>query len=172
MTSILKSTGAVALLLLYTLTANATSLMISPSSIERVAPDRAAVFHLRNQMDRPISIKVRVFRWSQKGGVEKLEPTGDVIASPISAQLSPNGNRAVRVVRVSKEPLRSEEGYRVVIDEADPTRNTPEAESLSARHVLPVLFRPPDVLGPEIELSLTRSDGWLMLVVEIRGRAG
>lgn len=68
MTSILKSTGAVALLLLYTLTANATSLMISPSSIERVAPDRAAVFHLRNQMDRPISIKVRVFRWSQKGG--------------------------------------------------------------------------------------------------------
>nr|WP_234826517.1 hypothetical protein [Sinorhizobium meliloti] len=50
MTSILKSTGAVALLLLYTLTANATSLMISPSSIERVAPDRAAVFHLRNQM--------------------------------------------------------------------------------------------------------------------------
>lgn len=109
MTSILKSTGAVALLLLYTLTANATSLMISPSSIERVAPDRAAVFHLRNQMDRPISIKVRVFRWSQKGGVEKLEPTGDVVASPISAQLSPNGNRAVRVVRVSKEPLRSEE---------------------------------------------------------------
>ncbi|MDW9900380.1 fimbria/pilus periplasmic chaperone [Sinorhizobium meliloti] len=169
MTSILKSTGAVALLLLYTLTANATSLMISPSSIERVAPDRAAVFHLRNQMDRPISIKVRVFRWSQKGGVEKLEPTGDVVASPISAQLSPNGNRAVRVVRVSKEPLRSEEGYRVVIDEADPTRNTPEAESLSARHVLPVLFRPPDVLGPEIELSLTRSDGWLMLVVENKG---
>lgn len=135
MTSMLKITGAVALFLLCALTANATSLIISPSSIERVAPDRAAVFQLRNQMDRPISIPVRVFRWSQKGGVEKLEPTGDVVASPISAQLSPNSNRAVSVVRVSKEPLRSEEGYLVVIDEADPTRNTPEIESLSAQHV-------------------------------------
>lgn len=44
MTSMLKITGAVALFLLCSLTANATSLIISPSSIERVAPDRAAVF--------------------------------------------------------------------------------------------------------------------------------
>ncbi|WP_234705127.1 molecular chaperone [Sinorhizobium medicae] len=169
MTSILKSIGAAALFVLCTLAANAASLMISPSSIERVAPDRAAVLHLRNQTDRPISIEVRVFRWRQKGGVGKLEPTSDVVASPKSAQLSPHGSRVVSVVRVSKEPLRSEENYRVVIDEADPARNAPDTERLAMQHVLPVLFRTSAGPGPQVDLSLTRSRGWLVLVVENKG---
>ena len=68
-------------------------------------------------MNRPLDIEVRVLRWSKEGGVEQLKPTNDVVASPPSARLPPHGNRIVSVVRVSKEPLRLEESYRVLIDE-------------------------------------------------------
>jgi fimbrial chaperone protein len=166
----LKSIGVAVLFLLYALTANAASLIISPTSVERVAPDRAAVFHLRNQVSRPIGIEVRVLRWSNEGGVEQLKPTNDVVVSPPSVRLPPNGNRVVSVVRVSKEPLRSQETYRVVIDELpDPTDSTSGAESVAVQHVLPVLFRTPDTSASEVDWRLARSHGWLMLVVENNG---
>ncbi|PND20673.1 fimbrial biogenesis chaperone [Sinorhizobium meliloti] len=170
MCSMLKSIGLAVLLLLYTLTANAASLVISPTSVERVAPDRAAVLHLRNQVNRPVDIEVRVLRWSKEGGVEQLKPTNDVVASPPSARLPPHGNRIVSVVRVSKEPLRLEESYRVLIDELpDPKGSRSGAESVAVQHVLPVLFRTPDASASEVDWSLARSRGWLMLVVENNG---
>ncbi|YCI06533.1 molecular chaperone (plasmid) [Ensifer sp. D2-11] len=166
----LKSIGVAALFSLYSLTVNAASLIISPTSVERIAPDRAAVFHLRSKVSHPVGIEVRVLRWSKKGGVEQLRPTSDVVASPPSARLAPNGTRVVSVVRVSKEPLRSEESYRVVIDELpDPTGSTSGAESVAVQHVLPVLFRTPDAPAAEVDWSLARSRGWLMLVVENNG---
>jgi fimbrial chaperone protein len=170
MCSMLKSIGVAVLFLLHALPANAASLIISPTSAERVAPDRAAVFHLRNQVSRPVGIEVRVLRWSKKGGVEQLKPTSDVVASPPSARLPPNGSRVVSVVRVSKEPLGSEESYRVVIDELpDPTGSMSAAESVAVQHVLPVLFRTPDAPASDVDWSLARSRGWLMLVVENKG---
>ena len=169
MYSMLKSIGVAVLFLLYALTSNAASLIISPTSVERVAPDRAAVFHLRNQVSRPVGIEVRVLRWSNEGGVEQLKPTNDVVASPPSVRLPPNGNRVVSVVRVSKEPLTSQETYRVVIDELPDPAGSTGAESVAVQHVLPVLFRTPDASGSEIDWSLARSRGWLMLVVENNG---
>lgn len=170
MCSMLKSIGIAALFFLSALPANAASLMISPTSVERVAPDRAAVFHLRNQANRPLSIEVRVFRSSQKGGVEQLVPTSDVIASPTSAQLGPHGSRVISVVRVSKEPLRSEESYRVAIDELrDSGGSASGGEGSEMRHILPVLFRTSEALASEVDWSLARSRGWFMLVVENNG---
>jgi fimbrial chaperone protein len=38
----------------------------------------------------PINAQIRVFKWAQENGEEKLEPTEEVVASPPLATLAPN----------------------------------------------------------------------------------
>ncbi|WP_324764861.1 molecular chaperone (plasmid) [Sinorhizobium meliloti] len=170
MRSMLKGIGTTALFLLWSLTADAAALRVAPTTVELMAPDSAAVFNLRNEAKRPLNVQVRIFRWSQQDGVEHLEPTNDVVASPPSAQLAANADYVVRVVRVSKKPVRSEESYRVVVDELpDPSRRKAGTVNLVVRHVLPVFFRNPDAPGPEVVWSLARSGGGLVLVAQNKG---
>jgi fimbrial chaperone protein len=170
MRSMLKGIGTAVLFSLSVLAAEAASLRVSPTTVERIAPDSAAVFNLRNEASRPLNVQVRVFRWNQEGGGEQLQPTDDVVASPPSAQLAPNGEYVIRVVRVTKTPVRTEESYRVVVDELpDPSRRKAGTVNLVVRHVLPVFYRNPDASGPDIQWSLERSRGGLMLVARNNG---
>ncbi|MBZ9978060.1 molecular chaperone [Mesorhizobium sp. BR-1-1-10] len=171
MHSILKGIGGVVAALLLGLTAaEAASLRVAPTTVELIAPDSATVLNLRNEAQRPLNVQVRVFRWTQQGGSEQLEPTSDVVASPPSAQLSSNEDYVVRVVRVSKAPVKSEESYRVVVDELpDPSRRKAGTVSQLVRHVLPVFFRNADAPGADVSWSLARSGGSLMLVAQNNG---
>ncbi|MEJ5020883.1 molecular chaperone [Ochrobactrum vermis] len=170
MRSMLKSIAAAALLLLGSISAHAASLRLAPTTVELLAPDSAAVLNLRNEAKHPLNVQVRVFRWSQQGGVEQLEPTNDVVASPPSTSLPPNADYVVRVLRVNKTPLKREESYRVVVDELpDPSRRKAGTVSLVVRHVIPVFFRTPDAGAPEVSWSLSRSGGSLMLVARNAG---
>jgi fimbrial chaperone protein len=165
MRSMLKSIGAAALVLLGCLAANAASLRVAPTTVSLIFPDSAAVFNLQNEGKRPINVQVRTFRWTQEGGVERLEQTRDVVASPPSMRIAPGGEYVIRVVRVSKKPVMAEESYRIVIDELpDPSRRKAGTVSLVVRHVLPVFFQNPDAAGPEVAWSVVRSGGSLVLV--------
>src|SRR5207302_3878346 len=71
---------AYALLLTASLTALPTvlcaaSLQVAPVNIEVQAPAAAATLRLHNVGTRPLNAQLRVFRWSQENGEEKLEPT-------------------------------------------------------------------------------------------------
>src|SRR5215472_2555055 len=65
----------------------AASLQVAPVLVEVAAPGAASTLKLRNEGSAPINVQIRVFRWSQTNGEEKLEPTGDVVASPPLAKL-------------------------------------------------------------------------------------
>ncbi|ABS17459.1 molecular chaperone (plasmid) [Brucella anthropi] len=171
MRSMLRSIVAATLLLLgSSISANAASLRLAPTTLELFAPDSAAVLNLRNEAKYPLNVQVRVFRWIQQGGVEQLEPTSDVVASPPSTSLPPNADYVVRILRVNKTPVKKEESYRVVVDELpDPSRRKAGTVSLVVRHVIPVFFRTPDAGAPEVSWSLARSGGSLMLVARNAG---
>jgi len=96
MRSVLKGIGAIALLFLAPGLAQATSLRVAPTNIEMIAPDSAAALTLRNEAKKPINVQMRVFRWTQQDGIERLEPTSDVVASPPAAKLGPGANYLVR----------------------------------------------------------------------------
>ncbi len=107
MRSMLRSIVAATLLLLgSSISANAASLRLAPTTLELFAPDSAAVLNLRNEAKYPLNVQVRVFRWIQQGGVEQLEPTSDVVASPPSTSLPPNADYVVRILRVNKTPVK------------------------------------------------------------------
>jgi fimbrial chaperone protein len=164
MRRMLSCIAATTLFFLSATFANAASLRVAPTNLELIAPDSAATLNLTNEAKRPINIQVRVFKWSQVNGIEQLEPTADVVASPPSAKMQASADYTVRVVRVSKAPVRKEESYRVIVDELpDPSRAKAGTVALVVRYSVPVFFRNPDAAPPDVSWTLTRSGGSLML---------
>ncbi|NTF45675.1 pilus assembly protein [Rhizobium sp. AC27/96] len=164
--------AATMLLLLSTYSVNAASLRVAPTSLELIAPSGTAVLNLGNDGDHPINVQLRVFKWSQAGGVERLEPTRDVVASPPSAKMSPNGQYVVRVVRTSKAPVRAEESYRVIVDELpDATRARAGTVTLIMRHSIPIFFKKADVKPADVSWNISRQGNGLFLTGKNNGES-
>lgn len=141
MRSLWPGIGAIALALLFSGAGKAASLRVTPVTLDLVAPDSTATLHVRNEAQRPINVQVRVFRWTQANGDDRLDPTTDVVASPPIVTLGPRADNVVRIVRVSKKPVVGEEDYRVVVDELpDPTRRRAGVVNLVLRYSVPVFF--------------------------------
>src|SRR4029077_342518 len=95
----------------------AASLQVAPVKVEVASPGAATTVKLRNEGATPLNAQIRVFRWSQVNGEDKLEPTTDVVASPPLTKLSPKTDYTVRLVRVSKTPVDKEETDLLVLGE-------------------------------------------------------
>jgi fimbrial chaperone protein len=130
--------------LLLSSVATAGSLEVSPISIEVTAPAQATVVRVRNLAKAPIVTQLRVFRWHQVDGVDRLEPSTDVVVSPPMATLAAGAEQTVRLIRTGGARSQGEDAYRLVVDEL-PQAPTLRSGSVAVvvRHSLPVFFRPP-----------------------------
>jgi len=136
----------------------AAQLHVEPVLLELSAPAAAGVLTLRNDDDVEAVVQTRVVRWSQSNGSDVLEPATDVVASPPLVTLAPHADYVVRVVRVSKQPVRDEESYRVIVDQL-PTARGWQNRSVNVliRQSIPVFFRVRD-LRPTRVLWTTRHE--------------
>jgi len=138
----------------------AASLQVSPTSIELQAPGSAATLKLRNEGTGPLNAQIRVFRWNQVDGEEKLEPTDDVVASPPIATLAPQADYTVRLVRVTKRPVSNGESYRLLVDELpDPTTQRNRVVTLVLRYSIPVFFYPRDPAEARLTWAVEQRNG-------------
>ncbi len=154
----------IATLLLAGTHAEATSLRAAPAKLELVAPDSAAALSLRNEDTKPINAQIRVFRWSQVNGEEKLEPSVDVAASPPLTTLGAGIDYVVRVVRVTKTPVAGEETYRLLVDELpDAARRVPGAVTVVVRYSIPVFFVSRDAAPAKLSWTIRQMNGGLVL---------
>jgi fimbrial chaperone protein len=136
---------------------HAASLQVSPVSIEVPAPGAAATITLRNDGSNPLNAQIRVFRWSQVNGEEKLEPTDDVVASPPITSLVPKMDYTVRLVRVTKRPVSVGESYRLLVDELpEPKARQNRVVTLVMRYSIPVFFYPRDSVEAKLAWSVER----------------
>lgn len=150
--------------------AEAASLRVAPVGLELTAPSAAATLSLSNEEKRPVNVQIRVFRWSQVNGVERLEPTSDVVASPPATVLKGKSKMLVRIARVSKRPVSKEESYRVLIDQLpDPSRRGTTSVSLVMRYSIPVFFSPQDQAPPALSWNVRRNGGKLEVTVSNSG---
>src|SRR5438552_3253242 len=148
----------------------ASSLRVAPSFVELISPDSATTLNLRNEDSHPINVQIRVFRWSQVDGVERLEPTMDVVASPPLTTLGPNADYVVRVVRVMKVPVAGEESYRLLIDELpDTSRRRPGAINFVLRYSIPIFFASPDANQPQVSWAVQASGKGVVLIAKNAG---
>lgn len=140
--------------------AGAASLEVAPVTLEIAAPGAAATLTFRNAGPKPIDAQIRVFRWQQVNGEEKLEPTDDVVASPPVTSLAPNASYVVRLVRVTKQPVSGEESYRLLVDELpDAARQRNGAINLLLRYSIPVFFFEADAAEPNLRWSFEQRSG-------------
>ena len=139
---------------------SAASLQISPVSLEIPAPGSATTVTLKNSAATPLKAQMRIFRWSMANGEEKLEPATDVVASPPIASIKPGADYVIRVVRLSKAPVTTEETYRLIVDEIpDTTAHAAITVKIAFRCSIPVFFTPPTATSPDLKWSVTSKDG-------------
>ena len=148
----------------------AASLQVSPTTIEVNAPGATSSVSLVNPTPQQISVQVRVFKWSQVNGQERLEPTNDLVASPPFVTLPPSANYAVRLVRTAGRPVVGEESYRLVIDELpQPGRLKAGAITLLLRQSLPVFFEGTEMRPPQVSWSYAKQGGKLLVTAKNDG---
>ena len=127
----------------------AASLSLSPVGLDLLSNQKAASISLTNNGSQPVSLQVRIFKWSQIDGKDVLEPTRNVLASPPAATVPAGATYTIRVARVGPVPTGSE-SYRLFIDElpkaVDP-RAAPQAVSMVLRTSLPVFFTPKEAVA-------------------------
>jgi fimbrial chaperone protein len=148
----------------------AASLQVAPVMIEVAAPGAATTLKLRNEGTTPLNAQIRVFRWTQVNGEDKLEPTNDVVASPPLAKLAPKVDYTVRLVRVNKTPVAKEETYRLFVDELpDAANQRNRAVNLLLRYSIPVFFYPATGAPANLTWSVDHSGGKLSVVAKNSG---
>lgn len=146
--------------------AHAASLRVAPVLLDLKAPQAATSLRIWNDAQRPISVQVRIFRWSQEGGKENFVPATDVVVSPPITKLKGGGENTIRVVRTSKTPVRGEESYRVIVDELpDAADRRSGTVNLVIRHSIPVFFAAADIKAAAPKWSVSRTSGGYKLNV-------
>lgn len=124
--------------------AGAATLQVAPTTLTLTAERRAEGLTLRNSGTEPVHAQVRVFRWTQSGGDDRLQPTTGLVASPPMLELSPGAEQLIRVVRTGPPPT-TEEAYRVVVDELPLEQGSATRQPgvrLVLRYSIPVFVAP------------------------------
>jgi fimbrial chaperone protein len=170
----MKSFGPAAILvaafLLHPGTGFASQLTVEPVLLELNAPTATGTLTLRNNEDVAVTVQTRVFRWSQAQGVENMETTTDVVASPPAVRMAPHSDYTVRVVRISKLPVRGEESYRVVVDQLPETRRqSARSINILIRQSIPVFFRAVQLTRADVSWSLAYEGGKLVVTASNSG---
>jgi fimbrial chaperone protein len=135
--------------------AEASSLQITPVNIEVPAPGAASKVTIGNGGSEQLNAQIRVFKWVQKNGKDELVETREVVASPPAVKLGPGKKSVIRVVRMSKSPAKTEESYRLIVDEIPaPPKPGQAGVGFAIRYSVPVFFSKP---GEDIDLSWNAS---------------
>jgi fimbrial chaperone protein len=151
-------------------TAGAASLQVTPLLVEVAAPGATSTLTLRNQGTQPVNGQIRVFRWTQAGGQDVLEPTDAVVASPPMASLAGRVDYAVRIVRTNKQPIAREESYRLLIDELpDASRRRSGTIAIVLRQSIPVFFTPEERGAPKLTWSVRQEGGQVTVTAKNSG---
>ena len=147
----------------------AGNLQVSPVNLDLPARHAATILTLRNNDDIPMNVQVRVFRWTQTGGEDRLTPTDEVVASPPIAPLEPHSERLVRVVRIARA-VDAEQSYRLIVDELPPPPDTGDHRvRLLMRHSIPLFFGAEAHGAAKISWATTSSDAGITLTAKNDG---
>lgn len=148
----------------------AASLNISPVTLDVAAPQQATTLNLRNMGARPITGQVRVFAWRQEDGVDVLDPTDAVTASPPLVEVRPGVDYTIRVVRNLTAAVAAEETYRLVIDEVPDAAAREGGQVIVAlRYSVPVFFVAPEAQSARVSWAIRHAKGKAVLVAHNDG---
>jgi fimbrial chaperone protein len=133
----------------------ASGLQVSPIMLQLPADAPAAALWLSNTGNETLHAQVRVFRWTQVEGADKLEASRDVIVSPPMLAIEPGQRQLVRVIRQGSLPTGAESAYRLVVDELPVDGDVADSRQglrFVLRYSIPVFVQPVD--GTKMQATL------------------
>ena len=137
-------------------TAVASGLQVSPVSITVPAAQNAEGLWLSNTGDNVVSAQVRVYRWTQEGGEDKLTPTRGLVISPPMLQLLAGDRQLIRAIRLGAPPSgpnAAQEAYRMIIDELPVDTAGKKGLQFVLRYSVPVFVEPAGAPAAPAQLS-------------------
>ena len=138
----------------------AASLRVAPVILDLSGPTATSNVRLWNDGGKPVNVQIRIFRWAQEGGKDIYLPADDVVVSPPMTTLKPGAENIVRVVRTTKKSPRSEECYRLIVDELPPSGGRKAGVvMLVVRQSIPVFFAPADIADAVPNWNVRRVKG-------------
>jgi len=157
-------------------TAGAGGLQVSPVGLSLQPGQTADGLWLTNASDAVMHAQIRVYRWTQEGGEDKLTPSQGLVVSPPMLQLAAGDKQLVRAIRLDTPAGGAnavEDAYRMVIDELPIGTEGKKGLSFVMRYSVPVFVAPPGAAGaapaPQLGWALHRQGGQVMLEVANRG---
>lgn len=148
----------------------AAGLQVTPTNLV-IARDRPAdALWLSNTGQETLRAQIRVFRWTQDNGQERLDADPGLAVSPPMLELAPGARQLVRVIRLGAPPAR-ETAYRLIVDELPPAQ-TPRSEGLQfvLRYSVPVFLAPAAAAAaPQLRAQFQFEGDTPWLAVDNRG---
>lgn len=140
-------------------------LQAGPTLVELPVGSAAGRMTLSNSGDGPVAAQVRIYAWSQVDGVDRLEPTTDVVASPAIGEIAAGAEQVVRLVRQGPAPAGVDRTYRVVVEEL-PSAGQDNTVNIRMRYVIPMFLRAPETSAPALACRIAATS---QLICENRG---
>ena len=154
-------------------TAAASGLQVSPVSLTLEPSQNADGLWLSNTVDNTLRAQVRVYRWTQEGGEEKLTPSRGLVISPPMLQLAAGDKQLIRVIRVGAPPSGAgavEESYRVAIDELPIETKDKKGLQFVLHYSVPIFIEPTAAASPpQLRWALVREGDGVTLEVANSG---
>jgi fimbrial chaperone protein len=139
--------------------ATAGSFSVSPTRIELLPGQRAAVVTLRNADASPLTVQVELVDWSQATGEDQYTPTRDLLATPPVFTLAPNSEQVVRIALRAAQDGAAEKAFRIFFQEV-PQEVKPGFNGLNValRVGVPIFIAPKQAAEGKLEWSLRQQD--------------
>ncbi|WP_411832566.1 molecular chaperone [Pseudoxanthomonas mexicana] len=150
-------------------TRGGAGLYAAPSWLRLEATQRSAELDLSNTGDHPLHAQVRLYRWSQEDGEERLLPTRDLAASPPLLEIPAGQRQKVRIVRLDASQSLREGSYRLIIDQLP--RQDAAGPQTVLRYSTPVFIAPPGQAAPRLLARLAREGADTVLRIDNHGDA-
>ncbi|ANY18314.1 molecular chaperone [Bordetella pseudohinzii] len=130
--------------------AQAAVLQVSPVRLHFESAQTAQALQVFNSGQNALEAQVRVMRWTQENGEDRLVPAKEVVASPAIMRVAPGERQTVRIVRLHPSPSPDEQTYRILIDELPP-KEPPKGVELKVllRYSIPVFIAASSTKSPD-----------------------
>ncbi len=160
-----------ALLLPATLLVAATlplgSVTISPVSVHLAYGQKSASLNVRNTRREPMSVQMRIYRWTQDGEEDVLSPTSDVVLSPPMATIASGTTQTLRLLmRPSPtSAARQERHYRILLDEIPSAAARPGQLNFALRSSIPLFATTEKPVAPHLEWRAVRGNNKTVILI-------
>ncbi|MGA9671728.1 MAG: fimbria/pilus periplasmic chaperone [Terracidiphilus sp.] len=149
--------------------AGAQSLSVLPVNVFLPSGQKAASLSLTNNGDKPTSIQVRSYDWSQKDDENQLTESKIIVASPPLVTIPSGSTQVVRLI-LRQPSVGSEATYRIVLDQI-PGPGEPGVVQMVLRLSIPVFAAPVAKVVPQDQFHLERNGEKLFLVGTNTGKS-